>query len=86
MSMRRVMTFVGTPCSRQPGQIMRKANSPTGRRNHDRPLKGLQDTWDRNGSKSGPTAWQIWWWWWWWWWWWRRKRTKLNRSLMRFEM
>jgi len=20
-------------------------------------------TWDRNGSTSGPTPWQIWWWW-----------------------
>ena len=32
---------------------------PTGRRNHGRPLKRLLDTWDRNGSTSGPTAWQI---------------------------
>ena len=37
---------------------------PTGRRNHGRPLKRLLDTWDRNGSTSGPTPWQIWWWWW----------------------
>ena len=37
-----------------------KHNSPTGRRNHgSRPLKRLLDTWDRNGSTSGPTAWQI---------------------------
>ena len=32
---------------------------PTGRRNHGRPLKRLLDTWDRNGSTSGPTPWQI---------------------------
>jgi hypothetical protein len=31
----------------------------TGRRNHGRPLKRLLDTWDRNGSTSGPTAWEI---------------------------
>ena len=45
-----------------------KHYSPIGRRNHGRPLKRLLDTWDRNGSTSGPTPWQIdrWWWWWWW--------------------
>jgi hypothetical protein len=26
-------------------------------------LKRLLDTWDRNGSTSGPTSWQIRWWW-----------------------
>jgi hypothetical protein len=36
-----------------------KHYSPTGRRNHGRPLKGLLDTWDWNGSTSGPTPWQI---------------------------
>jgi hypothetical protein len=36
-----------------------KHYSPTGRRNYDRPLKRLLDTWDRNGSTSGPTPWQI---------------------------
>ena len=36
-----------------------KYYSPTVRRNHGRPLKRLMDTWDRNGSTSGPTAWQI---------------------------
>ena len=36
-----------------------KRYSPTGRRNHGRPLKRLLDTWDRNGSTSGPTPWQI---------------------------
>jgi len=36
-----------------------KRYSPTGRRNHSRPLKRLLDTWDRNGSTSGPTPWQI---------------------------
>jgi len=36
-----------------------KHYSPTGRRNHDRPLKRLLDTWDRNGSTSGPTTWQV---------------------------
>jgi hypothetical protein len=33
-----------------------KHYSPTGRRNHGRPLKRLLDTRDRNGSTSGPTA------------------------------
>ena len=32
---------------------------PTGRRNRGRLLKRLLDTWDRNGSTGGPTAWQI---------------------------
>jgi hypothetical protein len=32
---------------------------PTGRRNHGITLKRLLDTWDRNGSTRGPTAWQI---------------------------
>ena len=32
---------------------------PTGRRKHGRPLKRLLDTWDRNGSTSGPTPWKI---------------------------
>ena len=32
---------------------------PTGRRNHGRPLKWLLDTWDGNGSTSGPTPWKI---------------------------
>jgi len=36
-----------------------KHYSPTGRRKHGRPLKRLLDTWDRNGSTSGLTAWQI---------------------------
>ena len=36
-----------------------KRYSPTGRRNHGRPLKRLLDTWDRNGSTSGPSPWQI---------------------------
>ena len=36
-----------------------KYHSPTGRRNHGRPLKRLLVTWDRNGSTSGPTLWQI---------------------------
>ena len=36
-----------------------KQYSPTGRRNHGRPLKRLLVTWDRNGSTSGPTPWQI---------------------------
>ena len=33
--------------------------SPSGRMNHGRPLKRLLDTWDRNGSTSGPTPWKI---------------------------
>ena len=36
-----------------------KHYSPTDRRNHGIPLKRLLDTWDRNGSTSGPTPWQI---------------------------
>jgi hypothetical protein len=32
---------------------------PTCRRNYGRPLKRLLDTWDRNGSTSGPTPWQT---------------------------
>jgi hypothetical protein len=36
-----------------------KRYSPTDRRNHGRPLKRLLDTWDWNGSTSGPTPWQI---------------------------
>ena len=32
---------------------------------YGRPLKRLMDTWDLNGSTSGPTPWKIWWWWWW---------------------
>jgi len=31
-----------------------KHYSPTGRRNHGRPVKRLLDTWDRKGSTSGP--------------------------------
>jgi hypothetical protein len=36
-----------------------KHYSQTGRRNHGRPFKRLLDTWDRNGSTSGPSSWQI---------------------------
>jgi len=36
-----------------------KHYSPTGKRNHGRPLKRILDTWDRNGTTSGPTPWQI---------------------------
>jgi hypothetical protein len=36
-----------------------KRYSPTGRRNHRRPLKRLLDTWDRNESTCGPSPWQI---------------------------
>jgi hypothetical protein len=39
--------------------MIMKRYSPTGRRNHGRPLKRHLDTWDRNGSTSGPTPWQI---------------------------
>ena len=45
------------PCNRLP-RVM-KQYSPTGRRNHSRPLKRLLDAWDRNGSTSGPTAWKT---------------------------
>jgi len=36
-----------------------KHYSPTGRRNYGRHLKRLLGTWDRNGSTSRPTPWQI---------------------------
>ena len=36
-----------------------KHYSPTGRRNHGRPLKRLLDTWDRNRSTSDPSPWRI---------------------------
>jgi hypothetical protein len=36
-----------------------KYYSSTGRRNHGRNLKRLLDTWDRDGSTSGPTPWKI---------------------------
>jgi hypothetical protein len=32
---------------------------PTGRRNYSRPLKRLLDTWERNGSTSGPTPYMM---------------------------
>jgi len=33
--------------------------SPTGRRNHGRPLKRILDMWDRSGPTSGLTPWQT---------------------------
>jgi len=36
-----------------------KHYSPSGRRNHGRPLKRLLVTWDRNRLTSGSTPWQI---------------------------
>jgi hypothetical protein len=36
-----------------------KHYSPPGRRKYGRPLKRFPDTWNRKGSTSGPTAWQI---------------------------
>jgi hypothetical protein len=36
-----------------------KQYSPTGSRNHGRPLKRLLDTWDQKQSTSGPTPRQI---------------------------
>jgi len=36
-----------------------KHYSPTGGRNHGRPMKRFLDTWDRNGSTSDPTPWQM---------------------------
>jgi hypothetical protein len=39
--------------------MIMKLYSPTGRRIYGRPLKRLLDTWDQNGSTSGPTPWQI---------------------------
>ena len=38
---------------------VKKYYFPIGRRSHGRPLKRLVDTWDRNGSTGGLTAWQI---------------------------
>jgi hypothetical protein len=38
---------------------MFRSVSPTGRRIYGRPSKRLLDTWDRNGSTSGPTPWKI---------------------------
>ena len=45
------------PLNRLP-RVMKHC-SPTGRRNLGRSLKRLLGTWDRNGSTSGPTQWQI---------------------------
>ena len=45
------------PRNRLP-RVMKHCSS-TGRRNYGRPLKRLLDMWDRNGSTSGPTPWQI---------------------------
>jgi len=45
------------PRNRLPRVI--KHYSTKGRRNYRRPLKRLLDTWDRNGSTSGITPWQI---------------------------
>jgi hypothetical protein len=42
--------------------------SPTGRRNHGRPLKRLLDTWERVNNWPNSTT-DIWRWWWLWWWW-----------------
>jgi len=39
--------------------MVMKHYCPTGIRSHSRPLKRLLDTWDRNGSTSGPTPWQM---------------------------
>ena len=36
-----------------------KHYTPTGRRDHGRSIKIILDTWDRNGSTSGPTPWKI---------------------------
>jgi len=36
-----------------------KHYSPTGRMNYGRSLKRLLDTWERNGSTSGPTPWRM---------------------------
>jgi hypothetical protein len=35
---------------------IKKHYSPSGTRNHDRPLKRLTDMWDRNRSTCGPTT------------------------------
>jgi len=45
------------PRNRLP-RVMKRC-SPTGGRNHGRPLRRLLDTWDRNGSTSDPTPWQV---------------------------
>ena len=45
-----------------------KHYSPTGRRNHGRPLKRLLDTWDQQRVNKWPNSkTDIWWWLWWWW-------------------
>ena len=49
--------FEGMPGNRLP-RVM-KHFSPIGRRNHGRTLKRFLNTWDRNGSTSGPMPWQI---------------------------
>jgi len=46
-----------TPRNRLP-RVM-KHYSPTGRRNIGRLLKRFLDAWERKGSTSGPTPWQI---------------------------
>ena len=50
--------FAMQQCRNRLPRVM-KHYSPTGRRNYGRPLKRLPDTWDWNGSTSGPTPWQI---------------------------
>jgi len=52
-----VTCFNRMPRNRLP-RVM-KYYSPTGTRNHGRSLKRLLDTWDQNGSTSGPTPWKI---------------------------
>jgi hypothetical protein len=50
---------VNFAASQEIHRIYGTPKSPIGRRNHGRPLKRLLDAWDRNGSTSGPTPWQI---------------------------
>jgi len=45
------------PSNRLPREM--KQSSPTCRRNYGRPLKRLPDTWEWNGSTSGPPPRQI---------------------------
>ena len=58
----KIFEKLDTTCNRMPRNRLprvMKYYSPTGRRNHGRPLKRFLDTWDRNGSTNGPNPWKI---------------------------
>ena len=57
-----ILLYLLLKVNRKPRNILPRAMkhySPSGRTNHGRPLKRLLDMWERNGSTSGPTPWQI---------------------------